>query len=741
MGDQARSRVLPRTTMANLGNEPFGNLGERLRRGRLRACVGRDAELDQFRAVLLAPHSCAVFFLSGPGGVGKSTLLQRFADEAEQAGRIVVEMDGHDAEAVPAAFEAAAAKVLTGDRVVLLVDSFEAYQPIEGWLRERFLPRLPVGSVAVFAGQRAPGVEWADPGWDDILRVMPLSDLPEEDALALLQARGVSAAHHAAVLDFAGGHPLALSLAAEAARRGDGGDTEWRPGPHVIGTLVGRIIGDVPSPDHQHALEICAHVEATTEGLLRAALPGADAGRLFAWLRELPFIDANRFGIRPHDVVREIVDADLRWRDPQRYTAMHRRVFGHLLEQARTASGPAVLESSAALLHLQRGAGFTHQRFTGKNRSQVFEDVFRPEDRQAVLELAAVRLDPASVALTAYWLDRQPEGFSIYREAGTGELTGFMAWLRFVQPSQEDMAADPVVAVAWDHVRRTAPLREKEHLGIARFMVSQDLGPSPTGDLVSARVLARLIHDDLLAWSCTVLPDPDPDPDPGPGRGRGRGRGPGERQTRSSCARTDPPPVAHVGDRTYGLFGQDWRAEPIEAWLERMDLVNSGQDQAGWTTARTTPTRRLKVLSRPEFDAAVRSALRSWNRPDVLSANPLVRTRLVADVAATDPVEAMRTAVSESIEKLGGDRGGEKLRRALTATFLNGTLTQEAAAERLGLPFSTYRRHLTRGFEQLCDLLWHRELRGAGPSVPRPRASSAQDAQGRVELSSDWSVG
>ena len=38
--------------------------------------------------------------------------------------------------------------------------------------------------------------------------------------------------------------------------------------------------------------------------------------------------------------------------------------------------------------------------------------------------------------------------------------------------------------------------------------------------------------------------------------------------------------------------------------------------------------------------------------------------------------------------------------------------TQEAAAERLSLPFSTYRRHLNRGLDELCGLLWKAENHG-----------------------------
>ena len=36
----------------------------------------------------------------------------------------------------------------------------------------------------------------------------------------------------------------------------------------------------------------------------------------------------------------------------------------------------------------------------------------------------------------------------------------------------------------------------------------------------------------------------------------------------------------------------------------------------------------------------------------------------------------------------------------------------KAAAELLGLPFSTYRGHLTRGVERIVEWLWQRELYG-----------------------------
>jgi len=48
--------------------------------------------------------------------------------------------------------------------------------------------------------------------------------------------------------------------------------------------------------------------------------------------------------------------------------------------------------------------------------------------------------------------------------------------------------------------------------------------------------------------------------------------------------------------------------------------------------------------------------------------------------------------------------------RALEATYLHPAPTQEAAAELLDIPFSTYRRHLTSGIQRLTEILWRQEI-------------------------------
>ena len=64
-----------------------------------------------------------------------------------------------------------------------------------------------------------------------------------------------------------------------------------------------------------------------------------DAQELFAWLRELSFVEAGPDGLLPHDLAREVLDADLRWRDPEGYKDLFRRVRGHIYAALESRGG------------------------------------------------------------------------------------------------------------------------------------------------------------------------------------------------------------------------------------------------------------------------------------------------------------------------------------------------------------------------------------------------------------------
>jgi hypothetical protein len=136
----------------------------------------------------------------------------------------------------------------------------------------------------------------------------------------------------------------------------------------------------------------------------------------------------------------------------------------------------------------------------------------------------------------------------------------------------------------------------------------------------------------------------------------------------------------------------------------------------------------LVVLSRPDFEQAVREALRALTQPAALETNPLLRSRLIVDqvgssASTPERVVALRGMLRDAVRSLGSTPRQAKLQRALHHTYIQPAPTQDQAAELLDLPFSTYRRHLTAGVAAVVDLLWQHEVRGANPELSVPASS------------------
>ena len=72
--------------------------------------------------------------------------------------------------------------------------------------------------------------------------------------------------------------------------------------------------------------------------------------------------------------------------------------------------------------------------------------------------------------------------------------------------------------------------------------------------------------------------------------------------------------------------------------------------------------------------------------------------------------ERLRETIVTGIEHVAHEPRAESLGRVLERTYVHAAPTQEAAAQVLDLPFSTYRRHLARALQRLADLLWAVEI-------------------------------
>ncbi|HVE28490.1 MAG TPA: ATP-binding protein, partial [Mycobacteriales bacterium] len=188
---------------------------------RRRGFVGRAPELRSFTAALAGTESARVLFVHGPGGIGKSTLLDELRRRAVQAQRPALLLHGRDLGGSIEDVASAVAALPDGPGPVLLVDGYELLTRLDRWFREHLLPSLPADSVVVLAGREPPDAAWsADPGWRQLLRRLDLAVLPPAESVELLCRLGVPEDQRGRLAALGRGHPLTLTLLAEACAGG-----------------------------------------------------------------------------------------------------------------------------------------------------------------------------------------------------------------------------------------------------------------------------------------------------------------------------------------------------------------------------------------------------------------------------------------------------------------------------------------------------------------------------------------
>jgi len=164
-------------------------------------------------------------------------------------------------------------------------------------------------------------------------------------------------------------------------------------------------------------------------------------------------------------------------------------------------------------------------------------------------------------------------------------------------------------------------------------------------------------------------------------------------------------------------FVHDWRAVPIEDWLGWMaSRVGPTPPAVGSTPSRQRPP--LQVLSETAHLEAVHAALKHWHLPAAFEANPLLQTRLVRTARAGEesPSTTLRRLILCETERLSGRPKDTKFLRALELTYLRPAGSQELAAERLGLPFGTYRYQLRTALARIAQQLWQQETQAQAPT-------------------------
>ncbi len=425
--------------------------------------AGRAAELGALLAILGA-DAPAIAWVHGLGGIGKSALLRAFAREAACRGVDVLELDGETLEPTEAALRRELRVPARGAPFVVVIDAYERLRLLDDWLRREGIPALPAHARVVIAGRDAPVAAWTR-DFGERLRRLPLDPLLPRDAVALLRDLGVDADLAVRMNRVLRGHPLALRLAASTAIADE---DALQP---ALDELAREYLNDLDEP-MRRVLDAAGVVRRITRPLLDVMVP--DEGPRFDRLRDLPFITLGRDGLVVHDVIREVLSAELRAADPVRYRRLRTAAWRQLRVELEQAGEHQLWRYTANMLYLLEHPAVRDAFFPSS--SPRYSVGPAGEGDWPAIEAIGLRHEPAPDAVSEWWT-AVPEAFSVARDAD-GEVVGFSAVTEPGSLPVRLFDGDPVAA-AWRRHMRGAPPSRGERALLIRFMLGAESGERP----------------------------------------------------------------------------------------------------------------------------------------------------------------------------------------------------------------------------------------------------------------------
>ena len=673
--------------------------------------MGRLEEKDLF-ASFLAPEELpvVVWYVHGPGGVGKTTLLRQLEFISQAAGARSVTLDGRYLQPTPDFFlgslcmatgttsvSDAMAWLGAEKRGVLFVDTYEAIEGLDGWLRDTFIPDLPENVLVVVLGRKRPAANWRSDVWQNLCRIAPLRNLSDADSKKFLASQTVPSEAYEQILSLTHGYPLALTLVAENYAQTGSIGLGQDPSLDLVTVLLDRFVEGVDDPLYRDLLELCSLIRMTTEAVIAEALDADRAQELFAWLKSLSFIEMTPFGLMPHDLARDAIASELRWRNPDRYSELHHRARAYYSDRLDRAQGPAQQLILFDYIYLHRDNPVMAPFFQWHSQPPAFSDGARSEDRSQILEMVESHEGQEAAQYAAAWFNVQPEAFLVMRDSvNPTRLRGLLVMLNLTK-SPVEAQADPATRKALEYLAARGPLRDGERATYFRFWMADDAyqAVSPVQSMIFVAIVQHYVTESSLG--ATFLPCSDP-----------AFWAPMFEYALHSL----PDELCfELGSKPYGIYFVDWRVLKPKPWLavlsEREVPIKAPAEKQRVGGDRV-------VLSREGFADSVAEALKAFTNVARLAKNPLLRSRLVLDRVSADAdtkerVAKLRELISDAANTLSANSKDDKLFMALDACYLHPMRSQEVAAEKIDVSIATIRRHLKSGMARVSDLLWQQE--------------------------------
>jgi hypothetical protein len=467
-------------------------IGDRLRSDRRAMFVGREPELTRLLRSL-DDERTLVNFVLGLGGIGKTSLLNAFAQQLEARGVPYRIIDCEAAPPTPAGFLGALAELLgrplpsvraaaeaiseLGSPVVLALDQYEKFRLLDGWIRQDLMPELP-STVRVFLFARDAAVDaWTStPGWAALIQLLRLGPIDEPAALALLERRGVPAPARAELARLAAGHPLALELAMRALRDQPNALVSGLETQQLIEELASMLLRAVHDDPLRALLEAACVTRRVTKSVLAAMVPEVFEESRFQALQTLPFVEEAPDGLVIHETVRGALARSLRALDPRRYQELRGRAWSCLRDELSHAAKQQLWRYMADLLYLVDRAEIREAFFPSDGRIYGLETA-RAGDASAIFDLVRTH-DPADLEYLELWWQALPAAFRVVRD-GSGGVRAFCALALAGEIPPQLTTRDPILA-AWQADLRAAGVPGESPVLFSRRALVAETGEGPS---------------------------------------------------------------------------------------------------------------------------------------------------------------------------------------------------------------------------------------------------------------------